>query len=179
MRVKLLVPLLIGCACLVESLPATSKRIDDSVEFVDPNYNFGDQPIIDTGAFDGPSFSNPFGGLFENLEVGGNSFPVPHLPGADNLDLGKGNTTSVTKVIDGHKVVINDTEYKKSDEFGESFFHFRVVDVQPDDTSTEKDAEGTASSTPRDTETVEDSLENEIPKGREIVRDGPEKLMTA
>nr|CAH7715620.1 unnamed protein product [Callosobruchus chinensis] len=88
-------------------------------------------------------------------------FPIPAFP---SIDLGKGNTTSVTKIINGHKVVINETEYSKDDDLGGAFFHVRVIDVRPDD----EDKSG-ESSTPKDDASREplagqDSKENEIPQ---------------
>uniref|UniRef100_A0A2M3YXA3 Putative salivary secreted mucin 3 n=1 Tax=Anopheles braziliensis TaxID=58242 RepID=A0A2M3YXA3_9DIPT len=41
------------------------------------------------------------------------------------------NSTSTVKVIDGHKVVINDTYYTKKTEYGTSIFKVRVIDVKP------------------------------------------------
>lgn len=43
----------------------------EQVEEISPIETYGDQPIIDTGAFDGwenPFSSNPFGGLFGSLD---------------------------------------------------------------------------------------------------------------
>ncbi|XP_076749420.1 icarapin-like [Xylocopa sonorina] len=99
------------------------------------------------------------------------------------------NTTSTTKIIDGHVVTINETRYTDSnDEFGSAFI-LRVIDVRPlNDTilQTESDAgsdvttlppgvttrrtSGTANNEGRTTparsvETVED-FENEIPKNQ-------------
>ncbi|XP_050101007.1 WW domain-binding protein 11 [Anopheles aquasalis] len=51
------------------------------------------------------------------------------------------NSTSTVKVIDGHKVVINDTYYTKKTEYGTSIFKVRVIDVKP--ASGEGDAEET------------------------------------
>ncbi|CAH1989399.1 unnamed protein product [Acanthoscelides obtectus] len=88
-------------------------------------------------------------------------FPIPAFP---DLDLGKGNTTSVTKIINGHKVVINETEYSKDDDLGGAFFHVRVIDVRPED---EGKASGETSTTnTKDVEPLsgQDSRENEIPQ---------------
>ncbi|XP_049533734.1 icarapin-like isoform X1 [Anopheles darlingi] len=41
------------------------------------------------------------------------------------------NSTSTVKVIDGHKVVINDTYYTKKTGYGTSIFKVRVIDVKP------------------------------------------------
>ncbi|KAL3266497.1 hypothetical protein HHI36_010667 [Cryptolaemus montrouzieri] len=87
-------------------------------------------------------------------------FAFPSIP---ELDLGKGNTTSVTKVIDGHKVVINETRYGKEDEHGGAFFKVRVIEVKPE----KPDVEVDTVAAPRDVESVENSQENEIPKKAE------------
>lgn len=90
-------------------------------------------------------------------------------------------------MINGHKVVINETEYKHDGDLGGSFFKVRIIDVQPnssEEMSTEKEAEAV---TPtqiilKDRESVENSFENEIPKNKEIEvgkRHTPEKLQTA
>lgn len=44
---------------------------------------------------------------------------------------GKGNTTSTTKVINGHKVTINETTYANEGDTAGTFFKIRVVDVHP------------------------------------------------
>jgi len=98
--------------------------------------------------------------------------------------LAKGNTTSITKVIDGHTVVINETEYKKEDDFGGTFFKVRIIDVKPDSSelTTETEAEAvpeTARS--KDREDVANSIENEISKSKEVgsLDRSPEKLKYA
>ncbi|XP_044748561.1 uncharacterized protein LOC123309480 isoform X2 [Coccinella septempunctata] len=83
------------------------------------------------------------------------------LPGIPDLDLGKGNTTSVTKVIDGHKVVINETKYSNENANGGAFFKVRVIEVKPEN----ENAPGVPPRTiPRDVEPLENSQENEISK---------------
>ncbi|XP_056631968.1 uncharacterized protein LOC130442029 [Diorhabda sublineata] len=185
-----------GYLCCVAALPATSQ-VDRDVEFVQSKEKPGDQPIIDTGyGFDGP-FSNPFGGFLDGFEslmaqvrqqveslwnqfpvirAGNSSDQIPSFssfnafggfPQIDDLDLGKGNTTSETKIIDGHKVIINQTEYHKDSENGSAFFKVRVIDVQP----TEKDSEEVTSTVSpiKDTESLENSVENEIQKNNEAI----------
>nr|ACM40876.1 secreted salivary protein [Culicoides nubeculosus] len=49
----------------------------------------------------------------------------------DNLDGDKGNTTSTVKIVDNHKVVINDTVYKKDTPYGTQFVKVRTVHVKP------------------------------------------------
>ncbi|XP_034190192.1 icarapin-like [Osmia lignaria lignaria] len=97
------------------------------------------------------------------------------------------NTTSTTKIIDGHVVTINETTYMDGDdEFG-TLIRIRVIDVKPQNetillTESAADAEVTTLPTittsktatsrdentttpPRSVETVEDS-DNEIPKNQ-------------
>lgn len=198
--------LLLAFAATINALPTNSdKKIRDEVEIVPlEHHNPFNQPVIDTGA----DFAGPFG-FIENFQSLMNrmrqqmedilkripfirnngttsvedGFPgaLPVFPPIGDIDLGKGNTTSVTKVIDGHKVVINDTVYKKEDDFGGAYFKVRIIDVKPDssEVTTESNAEeGTVSSTIAATsgsaerETVENSFENEISKSSETVNKG-------
>lgn len=200
---------LIFAGCL--AFPASKdddKNVDTSVDFVPPvrHSPFGDQPVIDTGVIsEGGLFGNPFGGLYETIEnlmtrmrhqmnqlfntqynssaaLPGSGFPGIHFPPLP--DLGKGNTTSVTKVIDGHKVIINETQYSNGDENVGSFFKVRIINIVPEDETTETDLktnkpiEGTNRN--RETESVENSHENEIPKNKEIEvgKNLPEKYRT-
>lgn len=89
-------------------------------------------------------------------------------------------------MIDGHKVVINETEYKKGGEDGETFFKVRIVDIHPAESgeeSTEANAEVVPTAvTAKDVESVDASVENEIPKVQENEvgkENAPEKLTTA
>lgn len=82
-------------------------------------------------------------------------------------------------MIDGHKVVINETEYKRDGEFGGTYFKVRVIDVKPDSNEATTDQ---AVTTEKDVESVENSFENEIPKNKETEvgkTNVPEKLQTA
>lgn len=73
---------------------------------------------------------NPFyGGDF--IPSGPGVWPVD-IPEESSED-GATNSTSTVKVIDGHKVVINDTYYTKKTDFGTSIFKVRVIDVKPVD----------------------------------------------
>jgi len=105
------------------------------------------------------------------------SFPslAGSFPSVGDIDLSKGNTTSVTKIINGHKVIINETEYKNEDENGGTFFNVRIVEVAPD--SSEVTTEQEAESVPAQKD-IDNSFENEIPKSKEVGRaaDAPEKL---
>ncbi|EFA02354.1 uncharacterized protein vir-1 [Tribolium castaneum] len=156
----------------------------DEVEYV-PLEEQGGGGIVDTGVIGGGPWLRPFDGLFESLAgmmarmrqqmeyllnrlpVGNHTGVAAPFPGFPDIDLGKGNTTSVTKVIDGHKVVINETEYKHEGDLGGAFFKVRIIDVLPDSSelTTEKNAEEI---TTKDIESVESSFENEIPKNKEI-----------
>uniref|UniRef100_A0A336KKE7 CSON011373 protein n=1 Tax=Culicoides sonorensis TaxID=179676 RepID=A0A336KKE7_CULSO len=49
----------------------------------------------------------------------------------DDDDVNKGNTTSTVKIVDNHKVVINDTTYKKDTPYGTQFVKVRTVHVKP------------------------------------------------
>ncbi|KAF5292528.1 hypothetical protein FQR65_LT01674 [Abscondita terminalis] len=125
-------------------------------------------PFYDTNPF--PSLFESFnalmyrmrqqlGHLLGRLPDRDANFPELHIPNVGNIDLGKGNTTSVTKVIDGHKVTINETEYKQEGDNGGSYFKVRVIDVHPDS------AEGT-----------DKPLESPINKDRESMEDSNEIL---
>lgn len=80
-------------------------------------------------------------------------------------------------------MVINDTEYKNTNENGGSLYHVRVIDVQPNDSSvTSSSEEGTVSKAAptvvKDVESVENSISNEIVKNKEVgtTKGAPEKL---
>lgn len=82
-------------------------------------------------------------------------------------------------------MVINETEFKQDGENGKTFFKVRIVDIHPDENSesTEAGAEVTPTTdTTKDVESIEASVENEIPKiqenevGKEKT---PEKLTAA
>ncbi|XP_018574240.1 uncharacterized protein LOC108913215 [Anoplophora glabripennis] len=198
MKVEFTTVLVLAILSIAAGLPATSPRdIKDEVEIVPLEHNpYGDQPIVDTGIIGYGPFSNPFSGLLENLEgimtrmrqqmdallkrfpaIRGNStedipdFPIGvGLPAFGDIDLSKGNTTSVTKVIDGHKVVINETEYKKEDDFGGAFFKVRIIDVRPDSSELTTNGDTEVVTTPPsvpDRESIENSIENEIIKSKE------------
>ncbi|XP_058063061.1 histone-lysine N-methyltransferase SETD1B isoform X2 [Anopheles bellator] len=84
-----------------------------------------------------PFFSGiPSAGDF--VPSGPGIWPADGIPD-DSAEDGNTNSTSTVKVIDGHKVVINDTYYTKKTEFGTSIFKVRVIDVKPagDDSASE------------------------------------------
>ncbi|KAL6435815.1 hypothetical protein ACFW04_005588 [Cataglyphis niger] len=83
------------------------------------------------------------------------------------------NTTSTTKIINGHVVTINETTYTSSDENGGTAFRIRIIDVKPENDTiptlggdnaepTTVTAEATESN-----ETLEDM--NEIPKNPDVL----------
>ena len=92
--------------------------------------------------------------------------------------------TSLVQIINGHKVVINETEYKKEDENGGAFVKISVIDFRPaeesGETTSERDIEPNPSNLipEKDRESLEDSHENEIPKTNEVGTNGavPEKI---
>lgn len=74
---------------------------------------------------------NPFYGG-DLIPSGPGVWPVG-IPEDSSEDGAATNSTSTVKVIDGHKVVINDTYYTKKTDFGTSIFKVRVIDVKPFD----------------------------------------------
>lgn len=100
-------------------------------------------------------------------------------------------------MINGHKVVINETEYKQEGELGGAFFKVRVIDVRPESGESTEKTEGADESAStevqepqqnpqtgnRDVESVENSSENEIPKSKDnevgSLNNPPEKLIAA
>ncbi|KAF7270310.1 hypothetical protein GWI33_016711 [Rhynchophorus ferrugineus] len=193
MGVKTASSILTGCLLVVacSAMPAYK----DQVESVPRAKPYGDQPIVDTGYFSDwqSPFSNPFGGLFDNIDTimtqmrkelssilqrfpmgrGPNTTeetdypviagPFTRISGDDTL---KGNTTSVTKLINGHKVVINETEYKNDDIHGGTFFKIRIVDIAPDSSEVTSEEE-IPESVNAAKEDIDNSFENEIPKSKE------------
>ncbi|KAK9875643.1 hypothetical protein WA026_009442 [Henosepilachna vigintioctopunctata] len=180
MNVNIAVIFCLGLAAYTSAFPALSNE----TELIDTKY--GDQPIIDTGVVGGAGgfFDSPFdifqsmesmmrrmreqlGGLLNHFGTSNNTFAGGHdisafgFPAIPDLDLGKGNTTSVTKIINGQKVVINETKYGKETENGGAFFKVRVIEVKPEKPDQE---EATTASATRDVESIENSQENEIPK---------------
>lgn len=72
---------------------------------------------------------NPFYGGSDFGPSGPGLFPID-IP-EDSSEDGQTNTTSTVKIIDGHKVIINDTYYTKHTDFGTSVYKVRVIDVKP------------------------------------------------
>lgn len=96
---------------------------------------------------------NPFYGGDEFAPSGPGLFPID-IPDVDDAEGGKTNSTSTVKVIDGHKVIINDTYYTKKTDFGTSVFKVRVIDVKPvDEESGEEGGDKSATTTEKSIET--------------------------
>ncbi|XP_053665237.1 uncharacterized protein LOC128714387 [Anopheles marshallii] len=144
---------------LAHHRPTYYNRYPSSFEGFDGVVDTGDFAPIPTRPVYFPSY-NPFSwhlsGYLDDLlkrvrdRFSGSWNPfyggdfVPSGPGVwpaelpdDSSEDGVTNSTSTVKVIDGHKVVINDTYYTKKTEFGTSIFKVRVIDVKPTDDSTE------------------------------------------
>ncbi|KAF5280010.1 hypothetical protein FQA39_LY05391 [Lamprigera yunnana] len=152
-----------------------------------PGSHFPPNGVIDVDASAGgflgnPFYDNPFPSLFESFNAlmvrmrqqlnqlfgrlpersPDSPFPELRVPNIGNVDLGKGNTSSVTKIIDGHKVTINETEYKQDNENGGSYFKVRVIDVHPDSAET---TEESVKPPIKDPESMEDvDISNDISK---------------
>lgn len=73
---------------------------------------------------------NPFYGGGDFAHSGPGVWPI-EIPDDDSSEDAKTNTTSTVKIIDGHKVVINDTYYTKKTGYGTSIYKVRVIDVKP------------------------------------------------
>ncbi|KAL0116741.1 hypothetical protein PUN28_009985 [Cardiocondyla obscurior] len=96
-----------------------------------------------------------------------------NIPDVTDMQIPEGaNTTSTTKVINGHVVTINETTYSSGDELGGTAFRIRIIDVKPqNDTDTIGGGLGPASVKPETNEsreTVED-FNNEISKNTETL----------
>ncbi|XP_063709396.1 uncharacterized protein LOC134837929 [Culicoides brevitarsis] len=82
----------------------------------------------------------------------------------EGLDGDKGNTTSTVKVVDNHKVTINDTVYKKDTPYGTQFVKVRTVHVRPVNESAEVDSISTTAASDekvRDTEQIESESDDD------------------
>jgi len=89
-----------------------------------------------TGFFDG------FEGLLKRLRESVLNRWWSSIPQPSDFDPSEGNTTSVVKVIDGHRVEINDTVYTKTDDFGNSIYKVRVVNIRPFESSEDPTTDG-------------------------------------
>lgn len=83
---------------------------------------------------------NPFYGGSDFGHSGPGVWPI-EIPDDDSSEDAQTNTTSTVKIIDGHKVIINDTYYTKKTGYGTSIYKVRVIDVKPaEEPETEKPA---------------------------------------
>lgn len=73
---------------------------------------------------------NPFYGGSDFSHSGPGVWPI-EIPDDDSSEDAQTNSTSTVKIIDGHKVIINDTYYTKKTQFGTSVYKVRVIDVKP------------------------------------------------
>lgn len=73
---------------------------------------------------------NPFYGGSDFSHSGPGVWPI-EIPDDDSSEDTQTNSTSTVKIIDGHKVIINDTYYTKKTEYGTSVYKVRVIDVKP------------------------------------------------
>ncbi|XP_012281077.1 icarapin-like [Orussus abietinus] len=140
-------------------------------------------------SFRPPSFLDFFSGMQEALlrlraQMADMLSKVPHggfigTPG----ELPEGaNTTSTTKIIDGHVVTINQTTYSTGDDLNGSVIRVRVIDIKPQQNGTvrpdtDSDVEAvpgtdspktTTVSSDKSPETLEDDSDNAIPNPDEI-----------
>lgn len=111
---------------------------------------------------------NPFYGGGDFIPSGPGLFPIdiPDVESGADAEGGQTNSTSTVKVIDGHKVIINDTYYTKKTDFGTSVFKVRVIDVQPAD-GEESDEKSTT--------TTEKAIETGNRSGTDGEDDAPKK----
>ncbi|XP_029669216.1 icarapin-like [Formica exsecta] len=98
-----------------------------------------------------------------------------NMPDIAKIPIPEGaNTTSTTKIINGHVVTINETTYTSSDENGGTAFRIRIIDVKPENdtlpTFGGDNAEPTTvrAEAPESRETMED-MNNEIPKNTDVL----------
>ncbi|XP_033225334.1 icarapin-like [Belonocnema kinseyi] len=187
-----------------ESSEASDKKNTDTVLVLPGRGNVFSSSVFDLPAeeefeddglegFPGSSYfpfrSNVFDGFFSSMQNAMNRLRE-QMAGVLAGQIGQGigpwgnipegaNTTSTTKIIDGHVVTINETTYTDGDENSGAIFRVRVIDVKPQNETLEiegnpeakpvipsgpkKDVENTTPA--RSVETVED-LENEIPKNQ-------------
>ncbi|KAI4481622.1 hypothetical protein M0804_009143 [Polistes exclamans] len=150
----------------------------------DFNESDGSWPLFRPSSFDYLKIMNR---LREQMASIASRFPLN--PGFSTpwskIPLG-GNTTSTTKVINGHVLTINETIYKDNNDTDGIIFRVRVIDVKPqDDTTINENEDGavnpTVTTTPdendnsqevttpqRSVETVEE-FDNEISNRREVL----------
>ncbi|KMQ93703.1 icarapin-like protein [Lasius niger] len=98
-----------------------------------------------------------------------------NMPDITDIPIPEGaNTTSTTKIINGHVVTINETTYTSGDENGGTAFRIRIIDVKPENDTLPVIGGGNAEPTTvkaeaaESVETVED-FNNEIPNQKDVL----------
>ncbi|XP_018359660.1 PREDICTED: icarapin-like [Trachymyrmex cornetzi] len=163
---KTFLQVLLVAACFVactRSFPRSSPSIPNPFEEED-----NDDPYFFTPQFQFPML---FERIIQNLRRTF-SGDITSLFHETNIPIPEGaNTTSTTKIIDGHVVTLNETTYSRGNENGDISFRIRIIDVKPlNETevigggSTEQPSEPD----PGSRETVEE-FNNEIPKNTETL----------
>ncbi|XP_076629869.1 icarapin-like [Colletes latitarsis] len=153
----------------------TRNRFIRPMTFDFPDMSFDDSDEIPVKTWPSIFRLNPFDGWYERTQDAMNRLKeqmMNILSGIVDKDAssdaipGVANSSSITKVINGHVVTINETVYAdKEDEYG-TWIRVRVISVDPQNetvSTTERRVESEGDQTPRSVETVED-LENNIPK---------------
>ncbi|XP_015509604.1 icarapin-like [Neodiprion pinetum] len=166
---------------------SASSESDEDFEKVGPILVLSDD--LEDG-FGGSFFSsfpnNPFDGFLTRMQNMMKRLreqvaaSLPDLGSSDGLyDIPKipegANTTSTTKVINGHVVTVNETTYSDGDENSGTVLRVRVVDIKPVNETENPDSEdvttpanneppsSSSSSPDRSVESLEDFSKNEIP----------------
>ncbi|XP_076231593.1 icarapin-like [Calliopsis andreniformis] len=181
----------------------TRERFIRPMAFDFPDMSFDDSLESPTWSWPTMFRSNPFDGWYSSMQGLMKRLKeqmagiLSRIPEQGVVPWGKipegANTTSTTKIINGHVVTINETTYMDGDDEYGTLIRVRVIDVKPQNetilmTESEADAEvttlppqfttttaastSTAStstsddgSTARSVETIED-FDNEIPKNQ-------------
>ncbi|XP_070161479.1 icarapin-like [Polyergus mexicanus] len=101
-----------------------------------------------------------------------------NMPDIAKIPIPEGaNTTSTTKIINGHVVTINETTYTSGDENGGTAFRIRIIDVKPEndtlptlggDNAEPITVRAEAAPESESRETMED-MNNEIPKNTDVL----------
>ncbi|XP_012266552.2 icarapin-like [Athalia rosae] len=184
----------LALVAVAQAYPGTrSSKPESSAEEPEQLFIIGGGSDLEDGFDKGffASIQDPFDGFLTSVQSMMSRLrkqmfdALPNYHGAGFFGFGDipegANSTSTTKVIDGHLVTINETTYATGDDNSGSVFRIRIVDIKPDDEETigNPDAEGIATANPddelqptqttrasvdRDVESVEDFNENEIPK---------------
>ncbi|CAL1683651.1 unnamed protein product [Lasius platythorax] len=159
---KTFVHVALAAACLIASAHALPGARRDSFEddFDEANFDL----VLPN------FFSESLNRLRQNLM---NYFW--NMPDITDIPIPEGaNTTSTTKIINGHVVTINETTYTSGDENGGTAFRIRIIDVKPENDTLPVIGGGNAEPTTvkaeaaESVETVED-FNNEIPNQKDVL----------